>query len=602
MNVGVVINPKSARQGRKGKALTQALNGAPGVVTETLDDFSVLPDIIKSFAKQKVSLIAVSGGDGTVQAVQTVLAEKKSFKVLPRLAVLPHGTTNMTAADVGLRTGNPQRIAELLARPDYLRRATAIKTRHTVKVSNLLDTPPQHGMFFGTGAIYRAVVLCQQDIHAMGLKGDMATGATLALALIKSLFSRSDPNDDPDLIDRPYPMTISVDGQIKTAFDQLMFLVTTLNRLILGTRPFWNDAALGTLKATTVAYPHPSIIRYLWPVMYGAADRRLPEPDFLSFSGEEIGLATATSLVIDGELFEPPMTAENHSALISAIAETADAAVAPEVRLLAEKVKQAHGDAVIAVLAYGSCLRDAGFDESLVDLYVLVTGYGDVHGGVLAAAANRLIPPNVYYLECDGDAGQLRSKYAVVTIGQFEDKVSRATSNPYFWARFAQPCALVYAREEADRRRVHAALSAAAGTAWANGLGVAADDAGWRAVWTGLFEATYRTELRPESAARAASIVDAGERHFRPLSDLLAGASVAPLRANWAWRRFAGKALSVARLIKAGFTFRGGADYMAWKISRHSGVAIEVTPWQRRHPILASILMAPKLYRKGGFR
>ncbi len=306
MNVGVLINPKSAKQGRKGKALAQALNGAPGVVTESIDDFTLLPEIVKSFARQKVSLIAVSGGDGTVQAVQTVLAEKKPFKTLPRLAILPHGTTNMTASDVGLRTSNPDRIADMLSRPGYLRRATAIRTRNTVKVSNLHDTPPQHGMFFGTGAIYRAVVLCQQDIHGMGLKGDMATGVTLALALMKSLFSRSGPDEDPDLIDRPYPMTISVDGQIRTAFDQLMFLVTTLHRLILGTRPFWNEAASATLKATTVAYPHPSIIRYLLPVMYGSANRGLPEPDFQSFSGEEIDLATDTSVVIDGELFEPP--------------------------------------------------------------------------------------------------------------------------------------------------------------------------------------------------------------------------------------------------------------------------------------------------------
>lgn len=306
MSVGVVINPRSARQGRKGKVLAKALDGAPGVQTELIEDFALLPEILKSFAKQKISLIAVSGGDGTVQAVQTILAESKPFRRLPRLAVLPHGTTNMTAADVGLRTRSPDRIADMLSHPGYLRRATAIRTRHTVKVAGLQDTPPQHGMFFGTGAIYRAVMLCQQDVHGMGLKGDLANGVTLAIALAKSLFSRSSPDQDPDLIDRPYPMTISVNGQVRTAFDQLMFLVTTLNKLILGTRPFWGEAATGTLKATAVSYPHPSILRYLLPVMYGAADRRLPEPDFQSFTGDEFGLVTDTSVVIDGEIFEPP--------------------------------------------------------------------------------------------------------------------------------------------------------------------------------------------------------------------------------------------------------------------------------------------------------
>lgn len=310
MKVGAVINPRSAKQGRSGKAFTRALDGASGIAIEILDDFTVLPDIIKSFAKQKIDLIAISGGDGTVQAMQTALAESKAYKTLPRLAILPHGTTNMTAADVGLRIKNSDRVAELLRRPGYLSRATAIKTRRTVRVENLFDKPPQHGMFFGTGAIYQAVVLCQHDVHGMGLKGSMATGATLAVALAKSLFSRDGPDSDPDRIDRPYPMTITVDGQVKTASDQLLFLVTTLNRLILGSRPFWIHPPDGGLRATTVAYPHPSILRYLWQVMYGGPERWLPEPDFLSFSGREIGLHTQSNLVIDGELFEPPVDGE----------------------------------------------------------------------------------------------------------------------------------------------------------------------------------------------------------------------------------------------------------------------------------------------------
>ena len=309
MTVGVIINPRSAKQGRKGRALAKALEGAPDVAVEQIHDFADLPDILKGFAKRKIELLAVSGGDGTLQASQTFMAESKSFKTLPRLAVLPHGTTNMTAADVGLSIRKPERVADLLSRPGYLKRATAIRTRRTVRVENLADTPPQHGMFFGTGAIYRAVVLCQRDIHGMGFKGDLAPAVTLATALAKSLFSRADADQDPDRIDRGYPMSITVDGEVKAAFDQLLFLVTTLHKLILGSRPFWNvgDA---DLKASAIAYPHPSILRYLVPVLYGKPDRNLPEPDFMSFTGEEIGLSTASSVVIDGEMFEAPATGE----------------------------------------------------------------------------------------------------------------------------------------------------------------------------------------------------------------------------------------------------------------------------------------------------
>jgi hypothetical protein len=308
MKAGVLVNPKSAKGSRKGRALEQAMNGLPHVLTRRIDDFARLPELLAEFAAADVELIVVSGGDGTVQAVQTLLAEGGIYTILPRLAVLPHGTTNMTASDVGLRHTKPDRIADLLSRPGYLKRATDVRLRRTVRVENLHGVAPQHGMFFGTGAIYRAVLLCQRDVHGMGLKGEFATGVTLLTAVARSLFSRA-AQDDPDRIDRAYAMAIRADGEVKASFDQLLFLATTLDRLILGMRPYWNCDPK-RLRVTTVAYPHPNVLRYLLPVMYGIPSRNFPEPDFMSFSADTIGLTTQASLVMDGELFEPPASGE----------------------------------------------------------------------------------------------------------------------------------------------------------------------------------------------------------------------------------------------------------------------------------------------------
>lgn len=297
-----------------------------------------------------------------------------------------------------------------------------------------------------------------------------------------------------------------------------------------------------------------------------------------------------------------------NSALTAIIAAAVDAPTLPEISVLAEALCERYGTATLGVLAYGSCLRGVDTQDSLVDLYVLVSSYRDAHGGRIEAMANQLLPPNVYYLEHGGSEHPLRSKYAVVSLDQFTDRVSAETANPYFWARFAQPCALVYARDDAIRARIHEALSTAARTAYANGCALEQPGTDWRTVWTTLLTATYGTELRPESSARAAGIVADGRQHFEKISAVLDAergnhAMAAPGHtANWRWRRIAGKLLSVGRLIKAGFTFRGGADYMAWKIARHSGVTIEVTPWQRRHPIIAALVLAPRLYRKGGFK
>src|SRR3546814_18590043 len=70
----------------------------------------------------------------------------------------------------------------------------------------------------------------------------------------------------------------------------------------------------------------------------------------------------------------------------------------------------------------------------------------------------------------------------------------------------------------------------------------------------------------------------------------------------WAMRRLQGKLLSVLRLAKASATFSGGIEYLAWKISAHSGAPLELRPWQRRFPIMGAIPLLPTLIRTGSTR
>ena len=81
-------------------------------------------------------------------------------------------------------------------------------------------------------------------------------------------------------------------------------LATTLEKLILGTRPFWGGKT-GAIRSTVFPYPVPSIPRWLLPIMYGSEARKSP-PGSSSFCAEHLAIATPVSFVIDGEFFEPP--------------------------------------------------------------------------------------------------------------------------------------------------------------------------------------------------------------------------------------------------------------------------------------------------------
>ena len=276
--------------------------------------------------------------------------------------------------------------------------------------------------------------------------------------------------------------------------------------------------------------------------------------------------------------------------------------VPAEVTTIADAVRDAVGEAAVAVLAYGSCLRGVSTDDSLVDLYVLVGGYDRLAGNRVLRLLNRLIPPNVYYAECRHGPRVIRAKYAVVSLVQFERRVAPETRNPYFWARFAQPTAIVFVDSAQTRARVLRALCRAAETMVGEGRRLAGSDADPEALWVAALTATYATELRSEGPARAREIVAANRDFYRAVAEATTSGNAGTGGGSRAVRRIEGKALSVARLIKAAFTFAGGADYLAWKIARHSGVAVELTPWQRRHPILAALVLFPRLYARGGFR
>jgi hypothetical protein len=172
-----------------------------------------------------------------------------------------------------------------------------------MRVVNPRDGKTRHGMFLGSGAVWQATVFCQEKIHATGLKGEFATFATLALGICAALLSPRGAGDERRLR-RPHLMRIEADGRTVTDGPQLLFLATTLEKLILGTRPFWGGAS-APIRATTIAYPPPSIPRWLLRVLHGPEDRKLP-PECLSFAARRLGIATPCPFVLDGEFFAPP--------------------------------------------------------------------------------------------------------------------------------------------------------------------------------------------------------------------------------------------------------------------------------------------------------
>ncbi len=304
----------------------------------------------------------------------------------------------------------------------------------------------------------------------------------------------------------------------------------------------------------------------------------------------------------------PPLSSATLAALREVVAAELDREVPEAVRGLAARLRARWGEAVQAVLFYGSCLRSGRIHGELVDLYLLVDRYRNAHRRPLARLANRLLPPNVYYADLPTPEGHVRGKYAVVRLSHFLELVSPRTDNPYFWARFAQPVGLAWCAGETVRARIEQALVQAVVTLYRAVRPLVPAGTCAREFWVEALRRTYASELRPEKPHRARELVerwpDRYERLFRLLEAEPGLVTEGPKAARWAWRRriLLGKLLSVARLSKAAFTFRGGADYIAWKIERHAGVRVSLTPFQRRHPLIGALPLVLRLYRTRAIR
>jgi hypothetical protein len=303
------------------------------------------------------------------------------------------------------------------------------------------------------------------------------------------------------------------------------------------------------------------------------------------------------------------MASDAVTALIAAELNTPVAAAAVA---MAEHCRQRHGKAAVAVLFYGSCLRqpDQALADALLDFYVIVDDYAAAYDSRLLAWANALLPPNVFYVEMPWRDMQLRAKYAVISLHQFAEGCAPSARNVSIWARFCQPARLVWQRDAVAGAALATALAQACRTMFQNALPLlqAGGEADALAVWREGFKATYAAELRSESTDRALAIVAADEDRYRKVGAALMVEPIAAVTSHeaalskWRSRRRLGKALNYLRLIKAAFTFDGAVDYVIWKVRRHSGVVIPVSDWQRRHPLLAAPGLAWKLYRRGAFR
>lgn len=299
----------------------------------------------------------------------------------------------------------------------------------------------------------------------------------------------------------------------------------------------------------------------------------------------------------------------------------------PGVEWLAYKLAATHGETVLGVLFYGSCLR-ADSDDGIMDFWVIVDDYRAAYSKQWHAGISRVAPPNVFYVEHEFEGRTLRTKYGVIDRSTFERGTSFDAWHPYIWARFAQPAHLIACRDEAAREFFIKSLADSILVMVGRLVCfLTARDDSFRfslaALWQEAFSRTYDSERRPEAedGIRGLYLYDpkrydtvaayalqhlASIGHFKeviPHSQsfqvTLAESAQRKARIRWRLMRVYGRFLALVRLAKTALTFGDWVPYVLWKLERHTGRRIDLSERQRKYPLIfAWPIILPLLLRR----
>jgi len=295
--IGVLINPLSGGNLNGLGNIRSLINKYPQVLhcdVQTPEDILVA---LEYFARQEVDLLAVNGGDGTVQAVLTHLFHHQPFKSLPILAVLQSGTTSMTARDVGFSGSRVRSLRKLFNWATAGDGEPQVTQRPVLQV-RAPGHPTRYGMFFGAAAIYQGIQYFHRNVNVRGLKGEIGPGLTILRFLWAAV--RQNNNFIPTV-----PISVALDDHPPQQLDTFVVLVSTLERLFLGLYPYWGDES-GPLHFSALRARPRYLLRALASILRGRkGSYGTPENGFYSHNAHEIKLNLGSGFTLDGQLYTP---------------------------------------------------------------------------------------------------------------------------------------------------------------------------------------------------------------------------------------------------------------------------------------------------------
>lgn len=290
--IGLIVNPRSQRNRERLEKLRAVYRSAEDMVVREIANVSQIPSVLEEFERAGVTLLAVSGGDGTVQATMTAMLTGAPHHRDRPLAILAGGMTNVIGHHLGIR-GKPDRgLAALLER--RAQRRDLIVLRHPVMALRVGTQPAIYGMLLGGAGFHDGVMMARERVHTVGFAQAAAAGIGTVIYYLRTLFGGASVG---------HRMKLTIDGMRGPEGSAYLLLVSCLPGLMLGFDPFWGEGA-APLRWTWVDHPPRRLAIAVGPLLFGRPLGWMTREGYLSGRALRIEIESDTPLLLDGEHLE----------------------------------------------------------------------------------------------------------------------------------------------------------------------------------------------------------------------------------------------------------------------------------------------------------
>ena len=298
--IALLSNPKSTGNLAQLPRILEYCSDHPDVFHYEVEQASQIGDAMKVIARVRPKVLAINGGDGTVQAALTELHNGGHFgDSPPPVAVLPSGKTNLIALDLGAR-GDPietlERLIEL-ARTDDLAPYTVARELIALR-SGEDEGRPVIGMFLGGAGLADTMLYCREKIYPLGLPNGLAHVIAAIATFMKLILRVKASFLPPDSA----PLSVSLPQQENRLSGRFALLaVTTLDKLLLSTD--LGATRGGALKLLAIDQRPASLFGFLFANLSGKVGRKPVRGVHLEAADQITIEADSSDVILDGETF-----------------------------------------------------------------------------------------------------------------------------------------------------------------------------------------------------------------------------------------------------------------------------------------------------------